>query len=120
MSDPAKQTESPTAEERLAFLKSKGITVHLTKTSDRPEPYLCYVIEEGSEFDDTAQVLKMIDVEKERDEIVEHIKRELLQLGFDFVKYDVSYITALNALFIRFGMMRNELDSLRTRVKNKL
>lgn len=58
------------AQAKLDFLASKGLTVGLMKTSDRPEPYLVYVAEPGSEFDDTVHINKLVDVEIERDRLL--------------------------------------------------
>lgn len=53
---------------KLDFLKSKGLTVGLLKTSDKPEPYLAYAIEPDSELCNLKIVNAMIDAERERDE----------------------------------------------------
>ncbi len=53
--------------EKLDFLKSKGLTVGKMKTSDKPEPYLVYVCESDSEFDDTIHIRKLVDAEIQRD-----------------------------------------------------
>lgn len=57
------------AEAKLAFLKTKGITVTTAKTSDRPEPYLVYLIEPGSELSDDIYLEKIEKLEAERDEL---------------------------------------------------
>jgi len=56
------------AKSQLNFLESKGLTVGKMKTSDKPEPYLVYVCEPDSEFDDTIHVNKVINAEIERDQ----------------------------------------------------
>jgi hypothetical protein len=48
---------------KLAFLKSKGLTVGEMKSSDNPEPYLVYVIERDSELCDMRAVNKLVDAE---------------------------------------------------------
>jgi hypothetical protein len=57
------------ANEKLAFLKSKGMSVGKMKTSDKPEPYLVYVVEPDSELDDTRLVRELIDTEIERGQL---------------------------------------------------
>ena len=52
---------------RLDFLKEKGITVGMMKTSAKPDPYLVYLIEYGSEMCDMRTLNKLIDAEIERD-----------------------------------------------------
>jgi hypothetical protein len=54
-------------EGKLDFLRSKGMTVGLMTTSDKPEPYLAYVIEPDSELCELRTVNKLIDAESERD-----------------------------------------------------
>ena len=56
--------ERDAAEAKLAFLKTKGLTVGLMKTSDRPEPYLSYNIENGSELCDLKTMDKLIEAER--------------------------------------------------------
>lgn len=51
-----------TAEQKLEFLKSKGLTVGLATESNK-EPYLAYVIEPGSELCDLETVIKLMDAE---------------------------------------------------------
>jgi regulator of replication initiation timing len=50
------EAENTALQAKLTFLRSKGLTVTTAKTSDRPEPYLVYVIEPGSELSDDAHL----------------------------------------------------------------
>lgn len=47
----------------VEFLKEKGITVGMMKTSDRPKPYLAYDIRSGSELDDTHTINRIAELE---------------------------------------------------------
>ena len=60
------QEELTDAKKKLEFLKSKGLTVGWMKTSDKPDPYLMYVIEPDSELCDLRTVNKLIDSESEK------------------------------------------------------
>lgn len=51
------------AEAKLEFLKAKGLTVGMMKTSDKPDPYLAYVIEPESELSDSMVLRKLIDAD---------------------------------------------------------
>lgn len=51
--------------EKFDFLESKGMTVGKMKTSDKPEPYLAYVIKDGSELCDNRTLEKLLDAEIE-------------------------------------------------------
>lgn len=50
------------AEAKLAFLKTKGLTVVVAKDAGQPEK-LVYVIEDGSELCDGATIAKLVDAE---------------------------------------------------------
>ncbi len=54
------------AEAELAYLKSCGLTVGMMKESGK-ETRLVYVIERGSDFDDTEAINRLTDAEAERD-----------------------------------------------------
>ena len=56
------QSRADAAEAKLAFLKSKGLTVAMAKDADQPER-LVYVIEEGSELCDLKTLGKLTDAE---------------------------------------------------------
>jgi hypothetical protein len=60
-------TERDNLKTKLDFLKSKGLIVGMMKTSDKPEPYLAYVIEPDSELCNMRTVNALIDCEIERD-----------------------------------------------------
>lgn len=57
------EDELAEANAKLAFLQQKGLTVGMMESSDKPEPYLAYVIDPGSELCDLATVNKLIDAE---------------------------------------------------------
>lgn len=57
------ETELAAANEKLEFLKSRGLTVVKMKTSDKPEPYLVYVIEPDSELSDSRTLRELFDAE---------------------------------------------------------
>lgn len=87
-------------QKKLDFLKSKGLTVGYMKTTDRPEPYLVYVTAEGSEFDETRSVNKVIEAEIERDEARKEIERltsDFLKLADELKKKEVEGEKASNA-----------------------
>ena len=63
----AVESERDKLKSRLDFLKEKGITVGMMKTSAKPDPYLVYVIEYGSEMCEMRTINKLIDAEIERD-----------------------------------------------------
>jgi len=56
---------------KLDFLQSKGLTVGLLTTSDKPEPCLAYHIEEESELCDLKHIRKLIDCECKNKELRE-------------------------------------------------
>ena len=60
------EPDEVSAQAKLDFLKSKGITVGLAKEAGK-EPYLTYVIEEGSELCDHETIGKLIDANCECD-----------------------------------------------------
>ena len=62
------KSELARLENKLDFLESKGLTVGMMKTSDKPEPYLVYVCKPDSEFDNTIHVNKLIDSEIENNQ----------------------------------------------------
>lgn len=74
------ERELEQARQHLDFLKSKGLTVGLMKSSDKPEPYLMYVCEPDSEFDDTIYVNKLIEAEQQRDSL-----RQQLNVANSFI-----------------------------------
>ena len=85
--------------EKLAFLKTKGLTVGKMKTSDKPEPYLLYLIDPDSELDDLPTVHKLINAEIEIKQLhgqiseIEKMIRmffntsDVIVLSQDFVNY---------------------------------
>lgn len=62
-------------EAEKAFLAEKGITVGLMKTSDKPEPYLAYVIQSGSELDDLPLVNRLTDLEIRNRKLEDELNR---------------------------------------------
>lgn len=73
-------------ESKLNFLESKGLTVGMLKTSDKPEPYLTYVIKEGSELCDLHAVNMTIDLgikleesQKENQRLRDDINKAMLK-----------------------------------------
>jgi hypothetical protein len=72
------ERERDEAIKALDFLKSKGLTVGLMTSSDKPEPYLVYVIERDSELCDMRSVNKLVDAETERDKL-RAINAELME-----------------------------------------
>lgn len=73
-------------ESKLNFLESKGLTVGMLKTSDKPEPYLTYVIKEGSELCDLRAVNMTIDLgikleesQKENQRLRDDINKAMLK-----------------------------------------
>lgn len=87
------QLELNKANAKLDFLKSKGLTVRLMKTSDKPDPYLVYVIERDSELCDLRTVNKLIDAEIERDQL----RKERDEANRDSVVYK-RYIQTDNSI----------------------
>lgn len=74
---------SETADElqkKLDFLKSKGLTVGLMKEAGK-EPYLTYVIKNGSELCDLETINRLIDVELENTRLVEALRDARRELG---------------------------------------
>jgi hypothetical protein len=65
------ERERDEAREKLDFLQSKGLTVGLLTTSDKPEPYLAYHIEAESELCDLKHIHKLIDCECKNKELRE-------------------------------------------------
>lgn len=61
-------------QEKLDFLKSRGLTVGTMQESGK-SPYLMYVIEPGSELCDLEAVNKLVDAEIQRDKAIELLKR---------------------------------------------
>lgn len=61
------------ANEKLNFLESKGLTVGKMKSSDKPEPYLVYVCEPDSEFDDTIHIRNLVDLEIQNAKLKEEL-----------------------------------------------
>jgi hypothetical protein len=68
------------AQKKLDFIRSKGIVITYMKTSDKSHPYLVYVVQDGSEFDDKHIVNRNIELELEVTKLqseVATLKREL-------------------------------------------
>lgn len=51
------------ADVKLKFLEEKGISADYMKTSDKPEPYLVYIIREDSELCDKKLLRRLFDAE---------------------------------------------------------
>lgn len=68
------KADAARAEAQLAFLKEKGLTVGMMKTTDKPEPYMVYVFEPGSELDNIPTVNKLIYTELERGRLREALE----------------------------------------------
>lgn len=59
---------------RLDFLKSKGLTVGMMQSSDKPEPYLAYHIEPDSELCDLRYIHRVVKLECEIESLHETIR----------------------------------------------
>ena len=102
------------ARENLDFLKSKGLTVGMMTSSDKPEPYPVYVIEYDSELCDMRAVNKLVDAEIERDslrainaELEECLRMALAEWKAQYSVYGSATFSAGNQALTKSKQSRN-------------
>ena len=90
---------------KVDFIKSKGMTIGMMKTTDKPEPYLAYVIKEGSELCDNITLEKLLDAEIELLQSQAEVER--LRVGIMDTVEGINYTSS-------FSLIQGRLNKLLT------